>query len=478
MKKVNRRLWAEFRFQVIGQLLAAPPTAHGELRAELTALAARQWAHPVTGDKVQISVSTIERWLGKARRARTDTVEALTRKRRSDASGPRLPVKLADALTRLHRDHPSWTAKLLFRNLVAVAERDALPDCPSYQTVRRYLRSRGMVRQRRPRRLEREAERQARLTVEQRETRSYEASHVGGLWHLDFHHARRQIVAQDGALVTPIALAVIDDRSRLICHVQWYLGETTADLVHGFGQALMRRGLPRALMSDNGSAMTSAEFTEGLLRLGITHETTLRYSPHQNGKIESFWGVLEGQLMAMLDRKNDLTLDLLNRATLSWVEMDYHREIHSETKEAPSARFLAGPSELRPSPDSARLRDVFRTDEVRVQRKSDGTVTLGGVRFEVPDRLRHIQRLVVRYARWDLSKVDVVCEHSGQVQAPLYPLDKAKNADAKRRIRAAAVEKAPDLAARAEGEIAPHLAALMRQYTQTTGLPPAFIPQS
>ena len=113
-----------------------------------------------------------------------------------------------------------------------------------------------------------------------------------------------------------------------------------------------------------------------------------------------------------------------------------------------------------------------------MQRRSDGTVTVGGVRFEVPDRLRHVQKLVVRYARWDLSKVDVVDEQTGKLQAPLYPLDKAKNADAKRRVRAAALAPASDFTAKAVDEIAPHLAALMHEYTKTTGLPPAFIPQT
>jgi putative transposase len=32
-------------------------------------------------------------------------------------------------------------------------------------------------------------------------------------------------------------------------------------------------------MSDNGTAMTAVEITEGLARLGILHEKTLPYSP-------------------------------------------------------------------------------------------------------------------------------------------------------------------------------------------------------
>lgn len=47
----------------------------------------------------------------------------------------------------------------------------------------------------------------------------------------------------------------IDDRSRLVCHLQWYLDETAQSLIHALCQAFMKRGLPRALMTDNGAAM-------------------------------------------------------------------------------------------------------------------------------------------------------------------------------------------------------------------------------
>lgn len=74
----------------------------------------------------------------------------------------------------------------------------------------------------------------------------------------------------------------------------WYLDETTQTLVHGLSQAFMKRGLPRAVMTDNGAAMVSEEFVCGLARLGVVHQTTLPYSPYQNAKQESFWGRVEG----------------------------------------------------------------------------------------------------------------------------------------------------------------------------------------
>jgi hypothetical protein len=149
---------------------------------------------------------------------------------------------------------------------------------------------------------------------------------------------------------------VLDDRSRLACHLQWYVSESAENIAHGLSQAMHKRGLPRAAMSDNGAAMTATEITEGLARLGILHQTTLPYSPYQNGKQETLWGSVEGRLMAMVEGVDDLTLAHLNEATQAWVEQDYNRKRHSEIDDTPLARFLAGPDVTRPCPDAAALR--------------------------------------------------------------------------------------------------------------------------
>lgn len=472
-KPVGRR-WAEFRHGVVGHLLAAPPSRRGELRRELAKLAEKTWVHPVKDQPVSFGASTIERWYYRARREKSDVVGALGRKRRSDADRTLIQGRLRTLLDSQYAAHPGWTAKLHADNLGATCRQEELSPVPSYQTVRRYLRTTGKIRIKRCRPL-RSGEIQAAISREAREVRSFEATHVGGLVHLDFHHGRRSIVTKDGELRQPMALAVIDDHSRMICHIQWYLSETTKDLVHGFSQAIMRRGLPRRLMTDNGAAMTSAEFTQGLKRLGIVHETTLAYSPHQNGKMECFWGQLEGRLMAMLEGEQQITLELLNRATLAWVEMEYHRTRHSEIDAAPVDRFISAPSVMRPKPDAADLRQAFRAEAERKPRRSDGTLVVEGVRYEIPDRYRHLQLVHVRYARWDLSNVDLVCPKTDRILAALTPLDKAKNADGKRRLRDSVA--APGEAAPAPVGMAPLLSELMREYA-ATGLPPAYLPQT
>ena len=53
--------WAQLRFAVVGALLAAPPKK-GALQQALTALAGREWQHPIRHEPVRFARSTLERW--------------------------------------------------------------------------------------------------------------------------------------------------------------------------------------------------------------------------------------------------------------------------------------------------------------------------------------------------------------------------------------------------------------------------------
>jgi hypothetical protein len=176
--------------------------------------------------------------------------------------------------------------------------------------------------------------------------------------------------------------------------------------------------------------------------------------------------------MAMLEGEQALTLELLNQATQAWVEQEYHRTHHAEIGETPLARYLAGPNVARPCPGSAELLGAFRIEITRRQRRSDGTVSLAGKRFEIPARYRHIERVSVRYARWDLARVDLIDARTGAVLCAVKPLDKAANADGQRRaLDAPATERSPTPPA----GIAPLLRQLLADYA-ATGLPPAYLP--
>lgn len=242
-------------------------------------------------------------------------------------------------------------------------------------------------------------------------------------------------------------------------------------------QAIMKRGLPRALMSDNGSAMLAAETTQGLGRLGVVHETTLPYSPYQNGKQESFWGQIEGRLLAMVGESPDLTLADLNEATLAWIEMEYNRSVHSQLGRTPIQCFLDDKDVARPAPPLEQLQLAFTARATRTQRRSDGTVSVAGRRFEIPARYGHLPLIHLRAASWDLSHLHLCDPTTGSVLARVYPLDKRANADAQRRTRAAPPAGPGPLADRAGDQpMAPLLRKYLAEYA-ATGLPPAYIPK-
>jgi putative transposase len=182
--------------------------------------------------------------------------------------------------------------------------------------------------------------------------------------------------------------------------------------------------------------------------------------------------------MNMLECVAELTLKRLNEVTQAWVEIEYNRAVHRETTSSPLERFAQAPDVLRDSPPSESLRDAFRLETKRIQRRSDGTISLEGVRFEIPARYRHFHEVSVRYARWDLGRVDLVDGHSGTILAPIYPLDKAANADGRRAaIEPGDTDVPADNSQREAGQLPPLLKKILQDYW-ATGMPPAYLPKT
>jgi putative transposase len=126
---------------------------------------------------------------------------------------------------------------------------------PSYSTVRRFMASQGLHKQRRV---------EARRQFAPREVRSFEVEHVNSCWHLDFHTGSRSVLTAKGPGKT---VSVMHSRrplsADLPCTVVRSTSETARTLVHGFCQAMMRCALPRSLLTDNGAAMMAEEFQTG-----------------------------------------------------------------------------------------------------------------------------------------------------------------------------------------------------------------------
>ena len=353
--------------------------------------------HPITGEPVQFAFSTLERWLHLARKAagHGDTVGALRRKdplgRRDAARGV---VGGGGRDRRAAQGSPDVELQAARRQPGRAGELGELAGrVPSYTTVRRTMKERGLFRQKR-----RQAPRQRRPRGPRPQPGDLRGARDAQLRERVRPRAvapglpRRQvvrIVLADGEVVTPKLLGMLDDRSRLCCHAQWYLDESAEDLVHGLVAGDPEARAAAQLMTDNGSAMKAAEVREGLARLGILHEHDAAGSPSRTAS-RRLLGQRRGSAARDAgERRRTLTLDVLNEATQAWVELEYNRARHSEIGEAPAERFLRGPDVGRPSPSAEELRLAFRVEETRhaaAERRHGRRID--GVRFEVPSRYR------------------------------------------------------------------------------------------
>ncbi len=286
--KIMKLDWGALRFSIVGPLLAHGPADRQTLVKEIATLAQRQYRHPDGERYVRFGRSTIERWYYRALNAE-DPVNALKRATRKDRGRSRVVTPLlTEELKSQYRIYPEWSYRLHYDNLRALSEESpGLGEIPSYTTLRRLMKRLGWTKKKVARGSA--GKRKAQDRLEQREVRSYEVCYPHALWHLDFHVGRLRIIDSRGEWQSPHALCVLDDYSRLVCHIQWYLNETAECLIHGLSQAFYKRGLPRALMTDNGAAMTAEETTQGLNKLGIVHERTLPYSPYHNVALENMW---------------------------------------------------------------------------------------------------------------------------------------------------------------------------------------------
>ena len=472
VSKSPHRRWAEFRLSVVGGLLATPPGTQ-ELKEEIEKLALKPWTHPIKGKPIKFGFSTIEGWYYTARKERDDPLAKLQSKVRSDAGKSRTITGEVEALlVKQYEAYPYWNYRLHADNLrVAVAKALKNVEPPTYDPVLRYMKANGLTKKKRRRDDDRPGAVATAAKLALRETRSWETEFVNSLWHLDFHHGSLKVLCENGQWRLPILLGIFDDHSRLACHMQWYLAETAENLVHGVSQAFQKRGLTREMLNDNGAAMTSREFTSGLTALSILAKTTLPYSPQMNGKCEFVWSRVESRLMPMLSGQKDLTLKMLNDATQAWAEIEYNQVVHRETRERPLDRFMKGKDVGRPCPSSETLRMAFRAEVRRTQRRSDGTITIEGRRFEIPSRFRCLEQITVRFARWDLGFVHMIDERTGAPLSRIYPIDKLANADGRRRLLE---DPAPGAAPVTSNELPPLMDKLMQDYS-ALGLLPAYV---
>jgi putative transposase len=144
------------------------------------------------------------------------------------------------------------------------------------------------------------------------------------------------------------------------------------------------------------------------LGIKLTHSTPRR--PQGRGKIERLFRTVREQFLVEITgedgepaRHHVSDLLELNRLFTAWVETVYHRRVHTETGQAPLARWLAGGP--FPSPTPAALAEAFLWEERRTVTKT-ATVSLHGNTYEVDAALVG-RRVELVFDPFDLTTIEV-----------------------------------------------------------------------
>jgi putative transposase len=374
-----------FRYSLIRDP-ADPALSHAERGALVRALVAMEHRGP-DGRAVRVGRSTLDDWI---RAYRAGGFDALVPKARS--VGARTPAGVLDLAEAIKREAPGRTAAQVLR---VMGESGA--DGCSVRTVQRHFARLGLD-----------------SGPEVRPAKVYgrfEASVRNELWTGDALHGPK--VAGRKAYL----LAFIDDFSRALPGHRWTGAEDTVRLEAALRSGLACRGVPKAILVDRGSAFVNSQFLRACACLGIRLIHASPRAAATKGKIERFFRTVRAQFLVEVDARGGVdSLAELNELFTAWVEVVYHRAVHSETKVTPLERFSAAGPPVLPSP--AALHEAFLWSEQRLVTKT-ATVSLHGNSFEVDAALVGRKAELV-FDPFDLTDIEV--RYQGRAMGKAVPM--------------------------------------------------------
>ena len=92
-------------------------------------------------------------------------------------------------------------------------------------------------------------------------------------------------------------IATLDDATRVVPYAAFAMHENTAAFLPVLQTAILRRGIPKRLYVDNGSAYRSQHLALVCAKLGITLIHARPYQPQGKGKQERWFRTVRMQLL-------------------------------------------------------------------------------------------------------------------------------------------------------------------------------------
>jgi putative transposase len=285
MDEEQKKQVAVFRFGVIADFVTGARLSRAERRRLLVEKCARKWGIPFS-PRTRIGQSTLRDWI-RCYDAGGRRLEALYPKDRSDSGkSRRIDEETAANLIQLRRQMAQATVASIIE---AMYQRKLVtPGITLAPTsVWRLFTRHGLM---------------SSAAAPAVDRRKFEAELPNDIWMSDVMHGPSVLL--DGRHRKTYLIAFIDDHSRLIPFSAYYLSENLDSFLNAFEQALLKRGLPRKLYVDNGSAYRSHLLEHICAQLSIALVHARPYEPQGKGKIERL--NVESEIMVSKPRQQPI----------------------------------------------------------------------------------------------------------------------------------------------------------------------------
>ncbi|MDA8211655.1 MAG: DDE-type integrase/transposase/recombinase [Clostridia bacterium] len=226
-----------------------------------------------------------------------------------------------------------------------------------------------------------------------KELKRFSHQRVNELWQTDLMYG--PYITEGRIKKQTYLLAIIDDTSRLIPAAQFSYSQNFSALRVVLKDAILKRGVPKMLYTDNGKIYRSAQLAVVCAGLGCSLIHAQPFTPNAKGKIERFFQTVR---LRFLTRVNPIVLKSLEELNLrfwQWLEEDYHRKVHSAIKMSPLDLYMSQADQVTIFSNPTLLEEYFL---LRVTRKinHDGTLSVNTILYETEQRLAN-SRVEVRY---------------------------------------------------------------------------------
>lgn len=389
MDEERRQKWANFRFEVIAPLLdeKLDLAERAELRRKILATT---YTTP-DGKSWRIAERTLRNWLNRYQSGRLKELE--NRRNKTYGEMKALDEKVLEEAKELRERMRTRSIQDILMHLKFTSNIDVSKISAS--TLNRHLNRVGASKD--------------KGYSERGTFQHFQKEHINQTWQSDCSDGI--YLPDPGGLRTmrqTILITCIDDASRFCVYGQFYWAEQLVNLLDCFKSALMARGRPVCLYTDNGPIYKANDLRSICAELGIRLKHSEPHQPEGKGKQERHYLTIQTRFYKEAKKAGIATLHELNEFFWAWLDECYHRVKHSSLKTTPLARWQQEEESIERL-SAERLQQAMQLRNRRTVDAKTALIRLNGKRYQASQYLAG-RRIHVRWPFDDDSALNVWSE--------------------------------------------------------------------